>query len=111
VGPCSLAGRSARPRNHPIIAFGNRLDPEIFSLVLTIEDEIEGIWNLVIPFFDVIGVPDSELRAKKPHGEAVADKQAMERVIAKDVMQILESCALVLEWLNRASSSEIKPLV
>ena len=84
-----------------ISAFGNRLDPEVFSLILKIEDDINGIGALVITFFDVIGVPDDRLRAKPPH-DAVAHKRGMEKVIAKDVTQILESCALILEWLNKA---------
>jgi len=90
--------------DHLVTAFGERLDPEVYSMVLKIEDHINGIGALAITFFDVIGVPDSELRAKKPHGEAVADKRGMERVIAKDVKQILESCASILEWLNKTSA-------
>jgi len=89
--------------DHLITAFGNRLDPEVFSLILKIEDHINNIWGFTKTFFDAIGVPDSDLQTKKPHGEAIADRRAMESVIAGDVKQILESCASILEWLNEAS--------
>jgi hypothetical protein len=95
--------------DHLITAFGNRLDPEVFSLILKIEDDINRVWQLAVTFFDVIGVPDDQLRAKPPR-EAIADKTAMEQVIAKDVKQILESCASILEWLNKPSDDEKKAL-
>jgi len=95
--------------DHLVTAFGERLDPEVYSLVLKIEDHINGIGALAITFFDVLGVPDNELRAKLP-SSAVADKRGMEKVIAKEVKQILESCASILEWLNKNSTSEKKSI-
>ncbi len=96
--------RIFRRRDQLIISFGNRLDPEVFALLLKIEDDITGIWTMVITFFDVIGVPDHELRAKPPR-DVIADKRGMEKVLAKDIKQVLESCASILEWLNKASNS------
>jgi hypothetical protein len=89
--------------DHLITAFGNRLDPELFSLILKIEDDITNIHQMAVTFFDVIGVPDHELRAKPPNNP-VAHKRHMERQIAINIKQILESCASILEWLNKTSA-------
>jgi hypothetical protein len=87
-----------------IAAFGNRIDPELFYLILKIEDEIDGMLNMVVTFSDVIGVPDSELRAKPPRS-AVTFKQDMEKGTARDIKQILEDSASLMEWMKKASVS------
>jgi hypothetical protein len=89
--------------DHLITAFGKRLDPDVFSLILKIEDDINSIWKTAVTFFDVLGVPDDQLHAKPPHDPA-AHKRHMERQIAINIKQILESCASILEWLNKTST-------
>jgi hypothetical protein len=94
--------RTQRWADQLIMAFGNRIDPEVFLLILKIEDQIDAIYQMATIFFDVMGVPDNEVQAKKPHF-GLFQKRGMEKVIAKDIKEALEASASLLEWMDKAS--------
>jgi hypothetical protein len=83
--------------------FANRLKPDVLSAILDIQEEIGGIVSLYSTFPDVLGVPDEKLTIKK-RGSALADRTAMEDIIAKHVGKILLRSSSLLEGLNNEST-------
>jgi len=80
--------------------FGNKLEPDALSAVLDIQEEIGGILSLYSTFPDVLGVPDEKLPGKKL-GSALADRTAMERIVAEHVGKILRGSSSLLDGLNK----------
>ncbi len=68
--------------------FGNRLDPLIVSSILSIQDEIESVFNYYRIWPDILGVPDEELPVSRKT-DITKDKRAMEDNITKHVNNIL----------------------
>lgn len=81
------------------LAYGNRINPECFSLIMKVQDEINSILGLYSILPDVIGVPDDDLPLKKT-GSAKADKRAMEKIISSKIKNILESAVSLLRKLD-----------
>lgn len=80
--------------------FGNKLEPDVLSAILDIQEEIWGILSLYITFPDVLGVPDDKLPIKK-RGSALDDRTAMEKIVAEHVGKVLRLSSSLLRSLNK----------
>ncbi len=84
-----------------VAAHGNHIDPLLYSLIMKIGDETDGLLTFYATYPDVIGVPDSELHMSS----SKAEKLGMEKVISFHVKDILESSASLMGWMNKSTDS------
>lgn len=80
--------------------FGNRLDPLIVSSILSIQDEIESVFDYYRIWPDILGVPDEELPVSKKMS-SLDSKRAMERIITEHVSKILRLSSSLLRSLDK----------
>lgn len=75
--------------------FGNRIDPEIVTSILGIQDEIESILILYSTWPDIIGVPDEKLPFSTKT-DLRKNKSALENLISEHVNKILRLSSQLL---------------
>jgi hypothetical protein len=68
--------------------FGNRLEPEILSLIVEIQDRADKILAKYSIVPELFGTPDDQLPTKT-RGSAIDDKRIFYRMTAEDAREIL----------------------
>lgn len=80
--------------------FGNKMEPEVLSAILDIQDEIWGIIILYVTFPDILGVPDEKLPISKKISSPEF-RRPLEKIISEHVSKILRLSSSLLRSLDK----------
>ena len=81
-----------------VALFGDRIEPEIFSLMVEIHSKAEGMLAMYSVVPEAFGAND-EVFLSSDTGKLSATKQTTRRVIAKDAQELLSLAAKLLRSL------------
>lgn len=82
--------------------FGARLQPEVFAIIVDMQDAVFNALNSYLLAPDIVGVPDDELPAsKKPGVSALRLREFLTEKTAEAVQRLSALAVQVVEWIDQ----------
>jgi hypothetical protein len=85
-----------------IALYGDKLDPNIFSLIVEIQEKANGILSNYSVFPDIFGVPDEQLPVPSK-GSAIEHKRYLNKSAANEAQELLTHAASLLRKLSKVA--------
>jgi len=96
--------------DHLMELHGTQLNPEVFPILMDIQDRMWSLMNRYSAFPDVLGVPDNELSLNTRGESVVPLKRSLEHSMAKDISAVLDLTVRILNYLNHAPIRRVRTI-
>lgn len=87
-------------------AFGQRLEPEIISILIDIQDKVLAVLQLHQTFPDLLGVPDNELPLKTTGESSIPIKRAYTEIAGKELQVFFQLLIKLSDLINIKNSTD-----